>query len=822
MMFHGASASIAAIILGSASFAVPGCTLLRTDGFEYHVPGNKPSSHGQLISIDRTSEALMHATADELSMRMSAAVGCSMTMTKHESISRSVWKWAQSGLPSEGRVNVELSKYNDSITLAWLMSETRKYGRSHIHMWNLCAFLAAKNVCGDLKEFNHTRHQQRVVLGGLSIGVRRSIQLNSLDTELYFVLCECVQASIWSPEKFLEAKSGVYFMWAHQQRILEESVRIIWLNDVGVKKEEEGHNMLSIHASICFECDKMQLALFNPNILIANGLVPEQTFARFEPFRNSHLCHYHTLRTSLLVQVAGLDHLSGGTSEGLYLNSWYLSSVVVVLGWPQKWVHKALCSGPRRQFSTPIFATRFMGRVFKLHDWLDIGHLLDHFCAQNRMSKSQISHAIDNHSQLLDPQGSVVLANSLAMDANSDEGKREHEGLARGMQGNRGEWNEYQQQLFRENVAEWRSLLNNREAHDSKRDEIGQEDRHSIQEDCEKKIAKKGSFNTMYTATATQELQWHLIAYRYNPGTTLSRTMTTTTSQPCAEAQTPTKEDQEKSGTHKYRHRGSKHHKYHRSVVRKSSVLTVHTVGGLERKMTQEFPEDSGGAVGVGISPLFGRPFAASATSRIASRITSKFFGQLPYGNPERATQAGGPKVISPMSPSLITTPAEAMSPKDVIGGIKKLFGLEEESKKERKIEAGEEKFQLMRKITRWLLRRDTDENDEGMKEVKEKEKKESKVEEEKEERDKDADLKKAPGAFLAPFHPAEGAGSSSNAKTVVEAKELFRQSLLLKDRVTIDELSDPEWLEVIIMRDLLENARQADLKRMAGLNNTS
>merc|ERR1712216_294216 len=35
-----------------------------------------------------------------------------------------------------------------------------------------------------------------------------------------------------------------------------------------------------------------------------------------------------------------------------------------------------------------------------------------------------------------------------------------------------------------------------------------------------------GSFDAIHSATATQELQWHLLAYRLTPGTTLSRTMT--------------------------------------------------------------------------------------------------------------------------------------------------------------------------------------------------------------------------------------------------------------------------------------------------------
>jgi len=45
-----------------------------------------------------------------------------------------------------------------------------------------------------------------------------------------------------------------------------------------------------------------------------------------------------------------------------------------------------------------------------------------------------------------------------------------------------------------------------------------------------------GSFNALHAATATQELQWHLLAYRLDPGTVLSRTMT----EPSAEAAKPT------------------------------------------------------------------------------------------------------------------------------------------------------------------------------------------------------------------------------------------------------------------------------------------
>ena len=57
--------------------------------------------------------------------------------------------------------------------------------------------------------------------------------------------------------------------------------------------------------------------------------------------------------------------------------------------------------------------------------------------------------------------------------------------------------------------------------------------------------------------------------------------------------------------------------------------------------------------------------------------------------------------------------------------------------------------------------------------------------------------------------NPADGTGSSSNAKTLIEAKELFRQGLFLEDIITAEEFS-----EVNIM-----NVRQEDFQQMAELN---
>ncbi len=392
-MLCGVSASIAALILGSTSFAVPGCTKLRTDGLSNLVPGNKLHSHGKLISIDQLSSINMHIRADKISMRMYAAVGCSTALTEHENISRSVWKWAQKGFPPRGRVNVDLCIYMCSIIRAWLMPKAMEDGTSHIHKWNLGASLDAMNNLCDKKEFNYECHQPGVMLRGVGVGVQSSVLLNSSALKHRCMFCECVQACIWNPENFLEMKSGVYYMWAHQQHV---------------------------------KYDEMQLNSLSTNSLIAFGLVPkQQEIARLGSLLTSHLSHYHTLRTFVIVQVMVLDHLSGGASVGIYVSIWCLLSEVVLLGGPQKWVKKALRSALGRQVSSSIVATCFLGRVSKLYDWLDFGHLLDHFCAQNRMCKTQKSYAIDCKSQLLDPQGSVVLANSLAMDANSDEGKED-------------------------------------------------------------------------------------------------------------------------------------------------------------------------------------------------------------------------------------------------------------------------------------------------------------------------------------------------------------------------------------------------------------
>lgn len=55
-------------------------------------------------------------------------------------------------------------------------------------------------------------------------------------------------------------------------------------------------------------------------------------------------------------------------------------------------------------------------------------------------------------------------------------------------------------------------------------------------------VGEPGSFDALHTATASQELQWHLLAYRLDPGTTLSKTTTTSATQassaPAAAAKT--------------------------------------------------------------------------------------------------------------------------------------------------------------------------------------------------------------------------------------------------------------------------------------------
>ncbi len=489
--------------------------------------------------------------------------------------------------------------------------------------------------------------------------------------------------------------------------------------DVGVSREEEGHNIRFLNAFIHVEGNKVQLAPFNPNILFALGLVPKQKIARLGSFINSHLSHYHTLRTFLLAQVMVMDHLGGGSSVGLYFNVWCLLSEVVKLGWPLKWVQKALRSIPRRHVSTFIIATRFLGRVLKLHDWLDIGHPLDHFCAQYRMCTSQISYAIDNNSQLLDPQGSTVLANTLAMGSGSEKGKgkHKHKWPASGWQGNKGRWHEYQKQQFRDN----------RKAYDSMQDEGGNEVMNYIQEEFDKEIAKKKEDQAKSVVVGGMKKFFGF--------------------------------EKEPKGEKKKAKGKEKFHfvrKITRSLFRRD---TEETDEGKKKKRKRKKSSSSS-------SDTSGSSEAEKKKKKKKKKVKKK--------SAKSSSDSSG---------------SSSSSTPDWIENLRK-----DAKKRVSKKEKEKEK-----------------------KKLKEKEKEKKKEKEKEKEKDKDADLKKAPGAFVVPASPAGGAESSSSAITLVEAKELFRKSLFLEDKVTMEELAGPEWLNIIIT-----NARQEDLKQMAGLNNIS
>ena len=59
------------------------------------------------------------------------------------------------------------------------------------------------------------------------------------------MFCECVQASIWNPEKFLEAESGVYYMWAHQQKVWYVGKANISGGEAGMVRRFKEHMILS-------------------------------------------------------------------------------------------------------------------------------------------------------------------------------------------------------------------------------------------------------------------------------------------------------------------------------------------------------------------------------------------------------------------------------------------------------------------------------------------------------------------------------------------------------------------------------------------------
>lgn len=106
------------------------------------------------------------------------------------------------------------------ITLAWLMPEDMKVGRNHRNMWNLAASLAAVNALYDITQHNGSRHQLKVMMRGFGAGVQASILKSKFKNKHWYVFCEHIYASIWTPIKIGKtAEACTYYMWAHQQKV---------------------------------------------------------------------------------------------------------------------------------------------------------------------------------------------------------------------------------------------------------------------------------------------------------------------------------------------------------------------------------------------------------------------------------------------------------------------------------------------------------------------------------------------------------------------------------------------------------------------------
>lgn len=172
------------------------------------------------ISHDALGLALNSSRADEITSVFCRVLGCSPNNDRRAAA-------IASKISEEAQINMQKGSFEFGkiknmymVVLAWLLPKHMKVGRSNKNMWSLCAFLSSISGAYDLVNFCDHRKQLRVMLRGFGAGVQDSILNKHFSNKHWYVFIRCLYASMFCPDKLPKhVKAGVYYMWAHQQKV---------------------------------------------------------------------------------------------------------------------------------------------------------------------------------------------------------------------------------------------------------------------------------------------------------------------------------------------------------------------------------------------------------------------------------------------------------------------------------------------------------------------------------------------------------------------------------------------------------------------------
>ena len=152
---------------------------------------------------------------------------------------------------------------------------------------------------------------------------------------------------------------------------LEQGMKRLWPQDVGISLEEIGPTVRMLHSHIHIIGLTVHIRPYNPNTSFALGFSSEQKVARLGPFLGQPFHEYADLQKFLHAKILAYNHLVQGDYDNMFVYVGVLLLEIVKLQWPEKFIRKALCSLPRRHVSPLISACRGIGRQLrrcKIHD----------------------------------------------------------------------------------------------------------------------------------------------------------------------------------------------------------------------------------------------------------------------------------------------------------------------------------------------------------------------------------------------------------------------------------------------------------------------
>ena len=141
-------------------------------------------------------------------------------------------------------------------------------------------------------------------------------------------------------------------------RVMEK----LWPADVGVTMEEEGQIMRMLSGVIVIEGQIVRVFPYIPNFHFCLGLSENQKIAKLGSFIGPEIHSYDMLRSYIFSELLRFNAILQGDDMAAIIFIALIVREAAALGWPEKWISKALRSLPRKHTTNFVNLCRKVGK----------------------------------------------------------------------------------------------------------------------------------------------------------------------------------------------------------------------------------------------------------------------------------------------------------------------------------------------------------------------------------------------------------------------------------------------------------------------------